>query len=185
MNFSKFIHFGAIGNEETRKNIAEDVYANLVGALRATPQTQQTDNFADTIKSILDNETMHELYRKIEEMKKLQEVLPPFTNELGRLWDMSNGHWRNTNFDILKRYAELMQRDKSLQELAEMLGRMLLSRSLTIIGCMMLIEAADSRLSSATTIQAHRLSLRFRVRRRCRRACPFCPPTVLPRAYIC
>ncbi|GHT33217.1 hypothetical protein AGMMS49574_18430 [Bacteroidia bacterium] len=65
-----------------------------------------------------------ELYRKIEELKKLQEILSPFTNELGRLWDMSGGRWRNTNFNILKRYAELMQRDKLLQELAEMLGRM-------------------------------------------------------------
>jgi len=60
----------------------------------------------------------------MEELKKLMEALSPFTHELGRLWDMSSGHWRNTDFDILKRYAELMQRDKSLQELAEMLGRM-------------------------------------------------------------
>lgn len=55
-----------------------------------------------------------ELYRKIEELKKLQEVLSPFTNELGRLWDMSSGQWQNTNFDILKRYAELMQRNVAI-----------------------------------------------------------------------
>jgi hypothetical protein len=30
-----------------------------------------------------------ELYRRIEDLKKLQDVLSPFTNELGRLWDMS------------------------------------------------------------------------------------------------
>jgi uncharacterized protein with von Willebrand factor type A (vWA) domain len=65
-----------------------------------------------------------ELYRRIEELKKLQELLAPFTNELGRLWDMSKGRWQKVNFDILKKYAELLQKDKSLQELAEMLGRM-------------------------------------------------------------
>lgn len=65
-----------------------------------------------------------ELYKRIEELKKLQEALEPFTKELGRLWDMSNGNWQRVNLDILKRYAELLQRDKSLKELAEMLGKM-------------------------------------------------------------
>ena len=65
-----------------------------------------------------------ELYKKIEELKKMQEILEPFTGKLGRLWDMSKGSWQRTNFDILKKYAELLQRDKSLLELAEMLGRM-------------------------------------------------------------
>jgi uncharacterized protein with von Willebrand factor type A (vWA) domain len=65
-----------------------------------------------------------ELYQRIEELKKLQELLAPFTSELGRLWDMSRGRWQNINFDVLKKYAELLQKDASLQELAEMLGRM-------------------------------------------------------------
>jgi uncharacterized protein with von Willebrand factor type A (vWA) domain len=65
-----------------------------------------------------------DLYKRIEELKKLQEALEPFTKEFGRLWDMTKGNWHRVNFDILKRYAELLQRDKSLQELAEMLGRM-------------------------------------------------------------
>ncbi len=65
-----------------------------------------------------------ELYKRIEELNKLQEALEPFTNELGRLWDMSKGNWQRVNLDILKRYAELLQRDKSLKELAEMLGKM-------------------------------------------------------------
>ena len=65
-----------------------------------------------------------ELYKRIDELKKLQEALEPFTKELGRLWDMSKGNWQRVNLDILKRYAELLQRDKSLKELAEMLGKM-------------------------------------------------------------
>jgi uncharacterized protein with von Willebrand factor type A (vWA) domain/radical SAM superfamily enzyme YgiQ (UPF0313 family) len=65
-----------------------------------------------------------DLYKHIEDLKNLQSLLEPFTNELGRLWDMSKGRWQNVNFDILKQYAELLQRDASLRELAEMLGRM-------------------------------------------------------------
>ena len=37
---------------------------------------------------------------------------------------MSKGNWQRVNLYILKRYAELLQRDKSLKELAEMLGKM-------------------------------------------------------------
>lgn len=65
-----------------------------------------------------------ELYKRIEELKKLQELLEPFTNELGRLFDMSKGNWQRANFDILKRYAEFLKQDKALQQLAEMLGKM-------------------------------------------------------------
>jgi uncharacterized protein with von Willebrand factor type A (vWA) domain len=65
-----------------------------------------------------------ELYKRIEELKKLQEALDPFTEFLGRLWDMSKGNWQRVNFDVLQKYSELLKRDKSLQQLAEMLGRM-------------------------------------------------------------
>jgi uncharacterized protein with von Willebrand factor type A (vWA) domain len=65
-----------------------------------------------------------ELYRRIEELKKLQELLEPFMGELGRLWDMSKGRWQKVNFDVLKKYAELLQSDTALRELAEMLGKM-------------------------------------------------------------
>lgn len=65
-----------------------------------------------------------ELYKRIEELKKLQQLLEPFTNELGKLFDMSKGNWQRANFDILKRYAEFLKQDKALQQLAEMLGKM-------------------------------------------------------------
>jgi uncharacterized protein with von Willebrand factor type A (vWA) domain len=64
------------------------------------------------------------LYERIDNLKKLKELLEPFTNELGRLWDMSKGRWQKVNFDILEKYAELLKKDESLQKLAEMLGRM-------------------------------------------------------------
>ena len=64
-----------------------------------------------------------ELYKRVEELKKLQEIIDPFTNELGRLFDMSKGNWQRANFGILKRYANLLKQDKALKRLAEMLGR--------------------------------------------------------------
>ena len=77
--------------------------------------------------NIIDNwrkKVAEELYNRIEELKKLQELIEPFTNELGRLFDMSKGNWQRVNFNILKRYAEFLKQDKALQQLAEMLGKM-------------------------------------------------------------
>ncbi|GHT39583.1 hypothetical protein FACS189437_03360 [Bacteroidia bacterium] len=110
-------------NKDKNKPLFTSVQEHLSDKWRELFEKKQLDWELE----IIDRERKkfcEELYRKIEELKKLQEILSPFTNELGRLWDMSGGQWKNANFDILKRYAELMQRDKSLQELAEMLGRM-------------------------------------------------------------
>ena len=77
--------------------------------------------------NIIDNwrkKVVEELYNRIEALKKLQELIDPFTSELGRLFDMSKGNWQRVNFDILKRYAAFLKQDKALQELAEMLGKM-------------------------------------------------------------
>lgn len=65
-----------------------------------------------------------DLYRRIEEIKKLQEALEPFNQQLGRLWDMSKGNWQRVNFDLLKQYAALLNKSEVLQQLAEMLGKM-------------------------------------------------------------
>jgi uncharacterized protein with von Willebrand factor type A (vWA) domain len=65
-----------------------------------------------------------DLYARAEELKKLKEALEPFTQELGRLWDMSKGKWQRVNFDLLKQYAKLLQQNEALQQLAEMLGKM-------------------------------------------------------------
>jgi uncharacterized protein with von Willebrand factor type A (vWA) domain len=67
---------------------------------------------------------VEELYKRIEELKKFQELLEPFTNALGRLFDMSKGNWHRANFDILKRYAEFLKQNEALQQLADMLGKM-------------------------------------------------------------
>lgn len=64
------------------------------------------------------------LEKKIDEFTKIVELLSPFTSELGRFWDISFGKWHKAGFDILQKYATLLQKEKSLQELAEMLGKM-------------------------------------------------------------
>ncbi|MHA1268944.1 MAG: VWA domain-containing protein [Candidatus Helarchaeota archaeon] len=69
-------------------------------------------------------EICEEIYSNIEKFKKLMKILEPFSNKLGRLWDLSKGNWANIGFDILSNYAKLLERQKDLQKLAEMLGRL-------------------------------------------------------------
>ena len=68
-------------------------------------------------------EFIKELYKKINNFNMLKELLEPFTKDLGRLWDLSGGVWQNSGFEILKHFASVLENDKSIKELAEMLGR--------------------------------------------------------------
>lgn len=67
---------------------------------------------------------LEELYKGIDELQRLEDLLSAVTGNLGRLWDLSKGHLSRMNFEHLQRYAHLLERDKSIQELAEVLGRM-------------------------------------------------------------
>jgi len=66
---------------------------------------------------------MENLYQKVSEFNKLKELLEPFTKDLGRLWDLSGGTWKNSGFELLKKYADVLENDKAIIALASMLGR--------------------------------------------------------------
>lgn len=66
---------------------------------------------------------LEQLYEKIRQFKKLEELLSPFTQNFGRLWDMSAGKFDDCGFDLLKEFADLLENDQSLRELADLLGR--------------------------------------------------------------
>lgn len=60
--------------------------------------------------------------KKVEEYSKLNELVQPFTDYLG--WDMSRDLWQETSFDILQEYRSILDHEESIQELADLLGRM-------------------------------------------------------------
>lgn len=66
---------------------------------------------------------VEELYMHIENLKKLIEIILPFSSALGRLWDLSKGNWQKVNFNLLRQFAELVEKEGSIKELAEILGR--------------------------------------------------------------
>jgi len=71
-------------------------------------------------------ELCKELYSKADNFKKLKNAICPFTDflETGRLWDMSIGIWRKTDFNVLSSYSQFLEKEKEIKELAEMLGRL-------------------------------------------------------------
>lgn len=64
------------------------------------------------------------LYAKVEEFLKLLDIVMPFQEEVGHFWDMSRGLWQETGFDVLKKYADLLEQEDKIRALADMLGRL-------------------------------------------------------------
>jgi uncharacterized protein with von Willebrand factor type A (vWA) domain len=61
---------------------------------------------------------------KVKEYLKIMDLLSSFSTEAGRFWDLSRGLWKDTSFDILDKYSELLKNEASIQELVDLLGRM-------------------------------------------------------------
>ena len=66
---------------------------------------------------------LEELYKKIAQFRKLEELFSPFIRNFGRLWDLSSADFNDYGFEILSDFADLLENDKSLQELADLIGR--------------------------------------------------------------
>ncbi len=100
--------------EVLRRNFIADIERNLVE--RKTKWEQE--RIDEMRKAFLE-----ELYRKIQNFMQLEKLLSPFINDLGRLWDLSEGVFKTSGFEILNQFAKLLEQDESLQELAKVLGR--------------------------------------------------------------
>lgn len=63
------------------------------------------------------------LGRKVEKLHDLGDLLSPFYNFLGMAWNDSLENWDKLDWDKLTEFAESLRRDRSLRELAELLGK--------------------------------------------------------------
>jgi len=59
---------------------------------------------------------------KVQEYQKLIKLISPFSDYLG--WDMSRSLWEDSAFDVIQQYQELLEDEKSIQELADLLGNL-------------------------------------------------------------
>jgi len=89
--------------------------AKLQGKILAFQLKNFEEEFQDFQQTLTD---------KIQEFKKLNDLLSPFTDYLERYWDLSRSLWEDTNFDVLQDYDVLLQNEEQIRKLAETLGRM-------------------------------------------------------------
>jgi len=59
---------------------------------------------------------------KVQEFKKLSSLIKPFTEHIGRYWDMSRALWEEQTLDLIKMYDALLKDEKELKRLADLLG---------------------------------------------------------------
>ena len=61
---------------------------------------------------------------KITQFEMLEEALEEVTQDVKQLWDLSESTWEMGDFKEFEKYAAFLQKDKELQELAELLGNL-------------------------------------------------------------
>ena len=66
---------------------------------------------------------LEQLYQKIQNFMRLEKLLSPLIKSFGRLWDLSEHIFETSGFEILDKFAKLLEQDESLQELADLLGK--------------------------------------------------------------
>jgi len=69
------------------------------------------------------NQYYGELNRKVAQLQELGDLMSPFFNFLGHVWNDAIGNWNQINWDNIEEYAQQLKRDRHLRELAYMLGR--------------------------------------------------------------
>ena len=115
-----------LGEKPNKKEITkyQDAYFYALTELLKKNFNARKSEFEQQLIDEKRKQFLKELYEKIKNFKKLEQLLQPFIEDLGHgyLWDLSNSPFRNLGFDILKKYSELLKNDTALQEFAKLLG---------------------------------------------------------------
>lgn len=64
-----------------------------------------------------------ELFSKIEKFKELLAAAELFKGQYGRLWDLSTGDWKKSEFKTMLAYLKKLAEDESVKKFTEQLGR--------------------------------------------------------------
>ena len=100
--------------ETLRRNFISDMEKNLVDRKNKWEQER-----IDALR----RQFLEELYKKIDNFMRLEKLLAPFIGNLGRLWDLSSRPFETSGFEILERFASLLEQDESLRKLASLIGK--------------------------------------------------------------
>lgn len=125
LNYKAKVNLRSLLNK-TKKIDPKHEQEILARNLKADLQKSLTERYTAWQLEKIDKkrrEYLEELYKKIAQFKKLEDVLSPFIKKFGRLWDLSMGNFNDYGFEILKDFADILENDESLKELADLIGR--------------------------------------------------------------
>ena len=105
-------------NREQREALLKDLLAQWDALLHAKILRHQLEHLGERAE---DFQSLMEA--KVTEYQKLIRIVSPFSDYLAGYWDMSRGLWADTDFNVLEHYADLLQREDELRELADLLGQ--------------------------------------------------------------
>lgn len=111
--------------ETEQKRMAQDIYIvrqNILEDWSNQLTTQKSLKEEEFLESTFDR-YYHHLRQKVDQLQELGDLLAPFYNFLGHVWNDSIGNWTKIDWKQLESFAKQLTRDKHLRELAEMLGR--------------------------------------------------------------
>jgi uncharacterized protein with von Willebrand factor type A (vWA) domain len=85
-------------------------------------QVQKAQNESDFLDQSF-SRYFESLGRKVEKLNDLGDLLSPFYNFLGLAWNDTLDNWDKLDWDKLQDFADSLRRDRSLRELADILGK--------------------------------------------------------------
>ena len=99
--------------------LLHDLLAEWDARLSAKRLDQQLQELA---QSAADFRTR--LRDRLDQHQRLRELLAPFSEYIGRSWDLSRELWEEADLDLLAEYQRLLEDERGVRELAELLGRL-------------------------------------------------------------
>lgn len=107
------------GKKERAEELLVDLLAEWDARLQAKILAFQLKNFKQDLEQFGSN-----LVGKAKEFKQLTEIVEPFEEYAGQYWNMSEGLWKSSSFNVLEKYRELLQKEDELKRLADLLGQL-------------------------------------------------------------
>lgn len=112
-------NYEALNDEDKQQieRILKDLLAQWDARLQAKILNFQMRHLREAKK-----EFQNKLEAKVQEFKKLSSLIKPFTEHIGRYWDMSRALWEEQTLDLINLYDRLLEDEEELRKLADLLG---------------------------------------------------------------
>ncbi len=121
--FASNADFDFFEKQYDKKEFDDQIIArNLVDELKKELSHRQTNWELKQIEEQR-KKFLEELYKKIEQFNKLKDLMKSMTKGYGRLWDLAESEFNDKGFEILNQFADLLEKDEGLQELAKLIGK--------------------------------------------------------------